>query len=155
MDTCTKVREELKEMQKIADSEGAKYNIEPADWWYFAEKLRKEKYNLDDTEIRPFFKLENAREAGLSVRSLPGSAFTFWREPRLVGDLAAFDLCRSIILFVGAPRPVCFYVSRNTVADRNWLSDVQADLVVFHLICFGFNQWEELVSWRDAVGLGD
>jgi Zn-dependent oligopeptidases len=40
--------EELKEMQKIADREDAKYKIEPSDWWYYAEKLRKEKYNLDD-----------------------------------------------------------------------------------------------------------
>jgi len=30
-------------MQTIADREGVKYKIEPSDWWYFAEKLRKEK----------------------------------------------------------------------------------------------------------------
>ena len=69
--------EELKEMQKIADREGAKFKIEPSDWWYFAEKLRKEKYNLDDNELRPFFKLDNVREGAFSVANkLYGITFT-------------------------------------------------------------------------------
>jgi peptidyl-dipeptidase Dcp len=69
--------EELKEMQKIADREGAKFKIEPSDWWYFAEKLRKEKYNLDDNELRPFFKLDNVREGAFYVANkLYGITFT-------------------------------------------------------------------------------
>ena len=53
---------ELQEMQKIADREGAEFRIEPSDWWYYAEKLRMEKYDLDDSELRPYFKLENVRD---------------------------------------------------------------------------------------------
>jgi Zn-dependent oligopeptidases len=69
--------EELKEMQKIADREDAKYKIEPSDWWYYAEKLRKEKYNLDDSELRPYFKLDNVREGAFSVANkLYGVTFT-------------------------------------------------------------------------------
>jgi peptidyl-dipeptidase Dcp len=69
--------EELKEMQKIADREDAKYKIEPSDWWYYAEKLRKEKYNLDDSELRPYFKLDNVRECAFSVANkLYGVTFT-------------------------------------------------------------------------------
>jgi peptidyl-dipeptidase Dcp len=69
--------EELKEMQKIADREGAKFKIEPSDWWYYAEKLRKEKYNLDDSELRPYFKLENVREGAFAVANkLYGITFT-------------------------------------------------------------------------------
>jgi peptidyl-dipeptidase Dcp len=68
---------ELNEMQKIADSEGAKYKIEPADWWYFAEKLRKGKYDLDDNELRPYFKLDNVREGAFAVATrLYGITFT-------------------------------------------------------------------------------
>ena len=68
---------ELKEMQKIADGEGAKYKIEPSDWWYFAEKLRKKNYNLDDNELRPYFKLDNVREGAFSVANkLYGVTFT-------------------------------------------------------------------------------
>jgi peptidyl-dipeptidase Dcp len=69
--------EELAEMQKIARSEGAKFSIEPSDWWYYAEKLRKEKYNLDDNELRPYFKLDNVREGAFMVANkLYGITFT-------------------------------------------------------------------------------
>jgi len=53
---------EVKEMQKIVDREGGKFRLEPSDWWYYAEKLRKQKYDLDDNELRPYFKLDNVRE---------------------------------------------------------------------------------------------
>jgi peptidyl-dipeptidase Dcp len=69
--------EELKEMQQIADREGAKFKIEPSDWWYYAEKLRKEKYDLDDSELRPYFKLENVRDGAFTAANkLYGITFT-------------------------------------------------------------------------------
>jgi peptidyl-dipeptidase Dcp len=69
--------EELKEMQKIADREKSNIKIQPSDWWYYAEKLRKEKYNLDDNELRPYFKLENVREGAFAVANkLYGLTFT-------------------------------------------------------------------------------
>ena len=52
---------ELSEMQAIVDSEGGGFTIEPWDWWYYAEKLRKTKYDLDDAEIRPYFEMENVQ----------------------------------------------------------------------------------------------
>jgi peptidyl-dipeptidase Dcp len=55
-------RNEVVEMQKIIDREGGKFKLEPSDWWYYSEKLRKQKYDLDDTELRPYFKLENVRD---------------------------------------------------------------------------------------------
>jgi peptidyl-dipeptidase Dcp len=53
---------EVKEMQKIIDKEGGKFKLEPSDWWYYAEKVRKEKYDLDDNALRPYFMLDNVRE---------------------------------------------------------------------------------------------
>jgi peptidyl-dipeptidase Dcp len=68
---------ERDEMQKIIDKEGGKFKIEPADWWYYAEKLRKQKYNLDDSELRPYFNLESARNSVFSVATkLYGITFT-------------------------------------------------------------------------------
>jgi peptidyl-dipeptidase Dcp len=70
-------KEELAEMQKIADKEGAKFKIESSDWWYYAEKLRKQKYNLDDNELRPYFQLDNVREGAFAVANkLYGLTFT-------------------------------------------------------------------------------
>jgi peptidyl-dipeptidase Dcp len=60
-------QKEVAEMQKIIIKEGGKFKLEPSDWWYYAEKLRKEKYNLNDSELRPFFKLENVRDGLFTV----------------------------------------------------------------------------------------
>jgi peptidyl-dipeptidase Dcp len=69
--------EELKEMQKIADKDNPKIKIEPSDWWYYAEKLRREKYDLDDSELRPYFELNNVREGAFAVATkLYGITFT-------------------------------------------------------------------------------
>ncbi len=59
-------KNEVKEMQRIIDREGGKFKLEPSDWWYYAEKLRKQKYDLNDNELRPYFKLENVREGAFT-----------------------------------------------------------------------------------------
>jgi peptidyl-dipeptidase Dcp len=57
-----RVREEVADMQAIADREGAGIRIEPWDYRYYAEKVRKARYDLDETEITPYMQLENLRE---------------------------------------------------------------------------------------------
>ena len=54
---------EVKEMQAIIDKEGGNFKLENWNCWYYAEKVRKAKYDLDDEEIRPYFKLANVRDA--------------------------------------------------------------------------------------------
>lgn len=46
-------------MQKIIDSEGGNFKLAPHDWWYYSEKLRKQKFDLDENEVKPYFSLEN------------------------------------------------------------------------------------------------
>ncbi len=58
---------EVKEMQEIIYREKGNFNLEPSDWWYYAEKLRKQKYDLDDNQLRPYFKLENVRDGLFKV----------------------------------------------------------------------------------------
>jgi peptidyl-dipeptidase Dcp len=60
-------KKEVAEMQKIVDKEGGKFKIEPWDWWYYSEKVRKEKYDLDENETKPYFKLENVRDGMFTV----------------------------------------------------------------------------------------
>ncbi|MCL3779574.1 M3 family peptidase [Prolixibacteraceae bacterium JC049] len=55
-------KREVKEMQKIINKEGGKFKLQSWDWWYYAEKLRKQKYNLDESELKPYFKLSNVRD---------------------------------------------------------------------------------------------
>jgi len=70
-------KNEVAEMQKIIGREGGSFKLEPSDWWYYAEKLRKQKYNLDDSELRPYFKLDNVREGVFTcANKLFGITFT-------------------------------------------------------------------------------
>ena len=57
-----KVHEDVAEMQKIVDAEGGKFKIQPWDYRYYAEKVRKAKYDLDQNEVKPYLQLENLRE---------------------------------------------------------------------------------------------
>jgi peptidyl-dipeptidase Dcp len=57
-----RVREEVADMQKIADAEGADITIEPWDYRYYAEKVRKAKYDLDFNEVKPYLQMEKLRE---------------------------------------------------------------------------------------------
>ena len=60
-----KAKEEVYDMQKVMDEDiaagklPAGSKIEPWDWWYYAEKVRKLKYDLDEEQTKPYFKLEN------------------------------------------------------------------------------------------------
>lgn len=58
-----RVREEVADMQAVADQEGAGITIEPWDYRYYAEKVRKAKYDLDFNEVKPYLQMEKLREA--------------------------------------------------------------------------------------------
>ena len=55
-------KDEVRQMQAIIDAEGGDFALAPWDWWYYAEKLRKASYDLDDSELRPYFELGNVRD---------------------------------------------------------------------------------------------
>ncbi|MES2774288.1 MAG: M3 family metallopeptidase [Bacteroidota bacterium] len=57
-----RVKEEVADMQAIADKENAGITIEPWDYRYYAEKVRKAKYDLDQNEVKPYLQLEKMRE---------------------------------------------------------------------------------------------
>jgi peptidyl-dipeptidase Dcp len=72
-----KSKEEVAELQKIMNAEGKGEKLEPWDWWYYSEKLRKSNYNLDEETLRPYFKLENVRQGVFDLATkLYGLKFT-------------------------------------------------------------------------------
>jgi peptidyl-dipeptidase Dcp len=87
-------KNEVKEMQRIIDREGGKFKLEPSDWWYYAEKLRKQKYDLDDNELRPYFKLDNVREGVFTLANkLFGISFVPLSDvPLPHPDASAFEV---------------------------------------------------------------
>ena len=62
-----KAKAEASALQKLMDKEGKGEKLEAWDWWYYTEKLRKEKFNLSEEEVKPYFKLENVREGAFAV----------------------------------------------------------------------------------------
>lgn len=75
--SLTVAKRERDEMQEIVVSEGGEFKLEPHDWWYYAEKLRKIKYDLDENELRPYFSLDNVRDGAFDVANrLYGITFT-------------------------------------------------------------------------------
>ena len=73
-----RVKEEVADMQALADKEGAKITIEPWDYRYYAEKVRKEKYDLDQNEVKEYLQLEKLREGMFWVA---GELFNFTFTP--------------------------------------------------------------------------
>jgi peptidyl-dipeptidase Dcp len=60
-------KKERDAMQAMIRQEGGTFQLEPWDWWYYAEKIRKAKYDLDENELRPYFELENVRKGIFEV----------------------------------------------------------------------------------------
>ena len=69
-----RVHEEVRDMQALADREGAKLKIQPWDYRYYMEKVRKERYNLDQNEVKPYLQLEKLREG---IFWVAGELFNF------------------------------------------------------------------------------
>ena len=57
-----KAEKEAEEYRQLIRKEGGGYDLQPWDWRYYAEKVRRQKYDLDDEEIRPYFQLEHVRD---------------------------------------------------------------------------------------------
>lgn len=57
-----RVGEEVAEMQEIVDAEGGDFKIEPWDYYYYAEKVRKKKYDFDENDLRPYFHVDSVAQ---------------------------------------------------------------------------------------------
>jgi peptidyl-dipeptidase Dcp len=77
-----KAKEEAAEYQKMIDAEGGNFKLEPCDWRYYTEKLRKEKYDIKEEEVTPYFAVENVRD-GIFAISEKLYDITFHLNPNL------------------------------------------------------------------------
>lgn len=62
-----KAGEEASMMQEMINKEGGNFKLASWDWWFYAEKIRKEKYDLDEEEVRAYFSLEDVKAGLFSV----------------------------------------------------------------------------------------
>jgi peptidyl-dipeptidase Dcp len=81
-------------MQEMIQKEGQDFKLQPWDWWYYAEKVKKAKYDLDDSALRPYFQLENVRNGAFDVANkLYGITFTERTDiPKYHEDVRVFEV---------------------------------------------------------------
>ncbi|MGE5314469.1 MAG: M3 family metallopeptidase [Acidobacteriota bacterium] len=87
-------KNEAKDMQSMIDKEAKPFKLEAWDWRYYAEKVKKAKYDLDEEEIRPYLQLENVRNGAFDVaRRLYGVTLTERTDiPVYHPDVKAFEV---------------------------------------------------------------
>ena len=85
---------EAADLQKLIEEEGQNFKLEPWDWWYYAEQLKKAKYDLDEKITRPYFKLENVRDGVFYVANkLFGLQFIERTDiPKYHADVTVFEV---------------------------------------------------------------
>ncbi|HWA63172.1 MAG TPA: M3 family metallopeptidase [Caulobacteraceae bacterium] len=105
-----RVREEVADMQALADAEKAGITIAPWDYRYYAEKVRKAKYDLDENEIKPYLQLEKLREG------------VFWAA----GQLYGFEFVQVTDLPTARPDIRTFEVRRDGQRVGLWYFDPYA-----------------------------
>lgn len=60
-------KKEASDIQKMMDKDGIKGAVQPYDWRYYTEKIRKERFDLDEEELKPYFSLDNVRKGVFQV----------------------------------------------------------------------------------------
>lgn len=98
-----RAKNEVKDLQQLIGREGGDFKLEPWDWWYYAEKLKKEKYDLDDEALRPYFKLENVRDGAFAlaqklwgIQLIPADNIPVYHE-----DVKVFEVKEADGSFIG------------------------------------------------------
>ena len=89
-----RAKAEVAQLQTIIDKEGGNFKLQPWDWNYYAEKLRKEQYDLDDEQLKPYFSLENVKHGIFTVcNNLYGITFTEQKDiPVYHPDAVAYEV---------------------------------------------------------------
>lgn len=71
-----RAKRERDDMQAMIERDGGDFDLESWDWWYYAEKIRGERYDLDEEEVKPYFTIDNVREGSfLAANKLWGLTF--------------------------------------------------------------------------------
>ncbi len=117
-------RAEAKEIQAVIDSDHAGFQLEPWDWNLYAEQVRKAKYDLDESQVRPYFELNNVLENGVfyAANQLYGLTFKERHDiPVYQPDVRVFEVSdadgKPLALFY------CDYFKRDNKNGGAWMNE--------------------------------
>ncbi len=158
-----RVKEEVTDMQAIADGENAGITIEPWDYRFYAEKVRKEKYDLDFNEVKPYLQLDKLREGMMWAA---GQLYGF--EFRKLGNIPVFhpDVEVWVVTRDGAHVGLWYFDPYARTGKRSgaWMTAYRIQENLDHAITpivsnnsnfvkGGKDGKPVLISWDDAVTL--
>ena len=120
-------REEVADMQAYVDAHGGGFKIAPYDYYYYADKVKKQKFDLDEAEIRPYFALDNVMKGmfdateklyGVKMVPMPDA-------PKYMDDVQVFDV---VDAKTGEHVAVwmCDYFPRDTKRQGAWMEQMQS-----------------------------
>ncbi len=120
----TKAAVERDALQAMIAEEGGNFALAPHDWRYYTEKLRKARYDLDETEVKPHFRLENMIEAAFeTARRLFGLSFKRVDAALYHPDARAWEVTdaqgRHVALFIGD------YFARPSKHSGAWMTSLR------------------------------
>ncbi|MBR5899404.1 MAG: M3 family metallopeptidase [Muribaculaceae bacterium] len=89
-----RVKEEVAEMQAVVDAEGGDFKIAPWDYYYYAEKVRKQKYDLDENQVREYFACDSVVKGVFHMaQRLYGITFTEMPDaPKYHPEVKVYDV---------------------------------------------------------------
>lgn len=123
-------REEVLQLQAMIDKEGGNFKLEPWDWWYYAEKVRKAKYDIDEETLREYFVLENVRDGAFEVAGrLFGLTFMKINEvPKYHDDVEVFEVKDSLGIHIGIL--YLDYFPRASKRSGAWMNSYRKQKIV-------------------------
>jgi peptidyl-dipeptidase Dcp len=115
---------EAKEIQSVIDPQKAGFQLEPWDWNFYAEQVRKAKYDLDESQVRPYFELNNVLQNGVfyAANQLYGITFKERHDiPVYQPDVRVFEVTdangKPLALFY------CDYFKRDNKNGGAWMNE--------------------------------
>ncbi|HEY7957629.1 MAG TPA: M3 family metallopeptidase [Polyangia bacterium] len=117
-----KAKSEAQKMQELIDHQGAKITLEPWDWQYYSEQVRKAEYDLDEAELKPYFELDRVLKDGVfyAAHKLYGISFKERHDlPVYQPDVRVFDVIDSN----GKPLALFYadYFKRDNKSGGAWM----------------------------------
>ncbi len=123
--TTAKANSEAADIQRLIDQQKGGFQLQPWDWNFYAEQVRKQKYNLDNSEVKPYFELNNVLENGVfyAATQLYGITFNEHHDlPVYQKDVRVFEVFDKD----GSPLGLFYgdYFERENKQGGAWMSNL-------------------------------
>jgi peptidyl-dipeptidase Dcp len=149
-----KARNDAARMQKLIDAEKGGFALGPQDWEYYAEKVRKAEFNLDESQVRPYFELEHVLHDGVffAANKLYGLTFKERKDlPKYNPDVRVFEVFdadgKPLAIFYGD------YFSRSNKQGGAWMDSFvdQSGLLGTHPVIVNVLNFEKPAPGKPAL----